>query len=257
MLKARVRLAQLVVLALFVAGWEIITYFKIVSKFILPSPYSVGTTFVEMLGSKSFTEIPSGIYPQLADTLAEIAGAVAIAALVALPLGFAIGMRRRVSDIYEPIIYLLYAIPGIVLYPVIYLVFGIGEPSKVIYGAFLGTWVLAISTIAGMRQINPQYFRLSKSLKLSHSRALFKVIIPAAAPSIVSGFRLALAHAIVGVVAGEIIASNTGLGYVIVFSSQLSDLNLTYSVILLVLLVGFLLVEISRVVERRFLAHAA
>lgn len=253
----RVRISQLIVLAAFVAGWQLITYFKLVSRFILPGPYLVGVTFVEMLGAKGFAEIPRGIYPQLMITLGEIGGAIALGTAVALPLGFAIGMKRRVSDIYEPIVYLLYAIPGIVLYPVIYLVFGIGAPSKILYGAFLATWLITISTIAGLRQINPQYFRLAKSLKLSNMSAMFKVIVPAAAPSIISGFRLGLAHAIVGVIAGEIIASNTGLGYVIVYSSELLDLNLTYSVILLVLLIGFVLVEISRLIERRFLAHAA
>lgn len=251
-----VRLTQVFVLVSIVVIWEILSYFNIVSRFILPGPYVTGVTLLQLLAGKHYDILPHGIYPQLATTLTEIAGAIGLSAAIGLSFGFAIGMNRTVADVYEPILYVLYAIPGIVLYPVIYLLVGIGEPSKILFGAFLGVWVLAINTIAGLRQIKPQYFRLSKSLKLSRSGTIFKVVIPAAAPNIISGFRLAIALSIIGVIAGEILASNRGVGYIITATLAVYDVNITYAAILLVLAIGFALVEVSRLVERRFLAHA-
>lgn len=255
-MRLRVRIVQIAALVVFVAAWAIASYFKFVSQYVLPGPYSVGVTFVQMLESKGFSYFPSGIYPQLATTLTEVAGAIALATAIGLPLGFAIGMKRVVSAIYEPIVYLLYSIPGIVLYPVIYLLVGVGEPSKILFGAFLGTWVLVINTVAGLRQVKPQYFRLSKSLSLSGWRTMSKVVLPAAAPHVISGLRLALALSIIGVVAGEILASNKGIGYVIAAASNTFDMSLMYSAIILVFIIGFALIEIMRILERRFLAHA-
>lgn len=251
-----IRIVQIMALVVFVTAWGFVSYFNFISQYVLPSPYSVGLTFIQMLASKGFTYIPNGIYPQLAATLTEVAGAMGLATAIGLALGFAIGMKRVISAIYEPIVYLLYSIPGIVLYPVIYLLVGVGEPSKILFGAFLGTWVLAINTIAGLRQIKPQYFRLSKSLKLSSWNTMSKVVLPAAAPHVISGLRLALALSIIGVVAGEILASNKGVGYVITAASNTFDMPLMYAAILLVFIIGFGLVEIMRILERRFLSHA-
>ena len=252
----RVRITQVIVLVVFVAIWEIITYYGIVSRFVLPSPSSVATTFVKLFTPAGLKLIPGGIYPQLFTTLTEIAGAFSLAVAIGLPLGFAIGMKRTISDIYEPIIYLLYSIPGIVLYPVIYLLVGVGPPSKIIFGALIATWLLTINTIAGLRQIKPQYFRLARSLRLSGLRTMFNVVIPAAAPNIIAGFRQGLALAIIGVVAGEILASNRGLGFVISSASYTFQLDVMYAVILLVLIIGFSLTEVMRFIERRYLAHA-
>lgn len=251
----KVRIAQLVILVVAALGWELIAYYHLLSKYILPAPYGVAVTFFELFGPQSSGLFPGGVLPQLITTLTEIAGAVGIAVAIALPLGFAIGINQTVADTYEPILYLFYSIPAIVLYPVMYLLVGLGEPSKILFGAFLATFILAINTIQGLRQVQPQFFRLARSLRLSSRNTMVKVVIPAAAPAIVSGLRQALALAIVGVVAGEILASDRGLGFVIASSLTAFKLNVVYAVILLVLVIGFALTEVMRLLEGRFLAH--
>lgn len=198
---------------------------------------------------------PGGLYPQLFITLEEIGAAMAISVVVGIPVGFLIGMRKVVSDLFEPILYVLYAIPMVILYPVIYIVVGIGEPSKIIFGVLLGIFPLTISTVAGLRQIKHQYFRLAKSMGLSSTRTMSKIILPASAPSIANGLRQCLSLVIIGVVGGEILASNGGLGFMIIYTSNLYQFATMYAVLILIIVIAFAFVEGIRIIERRSIPH--
>lgn len=253
----KVRVTQVLVLIAFIGLWWAVAYYKLLSQFVLPGPYPVGVTLVELFTARGSSLIAGGLWPQLLVTVVEIAGAVGLSVVVGIPLGFLIGIKSTATDIYEPIVYLLYAIPGIVLYPIIYLMVGVGPFSRILFGTFLAVFVLMIYTIAGLRQVNAGYFRLSKSLKLSSTTVLMKVVLPAAAPQIVSGLRQCVALAILGVIAGEILASGQGLGYVISNASYHFQPQLMYAVIVLVMIIAFILIEIIKIVEGRFLLRVA
>lgn len=194
--------------------------------------------------------------PNLMITLTEIAGAWAMAVVIGICLGYAIGMNNTIADIYEPFFYVIFSIPLIIVYPVIYLWVGVGETSKMIFGALLGLFPLTINTISGFRQINPLFFRLSKSLRLGSGRTLLRIVLPAAAPSLMAGLRQSLASATIGVVTGEILASSQGLGFIIVYADSTLNVGLLFAMIVLVLVIAFAFTEVLRVIEKRMYAHA-
>lgn len=134
-------------------------------------------------------------------------------------------MARRVS---------IYSLPKVTLYPVILLVFGLGLSAKVTFGAIHGIIPVAIFAMNGIRQLPPVYARTARAIHLSHWRALIAVLIPAALPEIVTGARIGFSLTLLGVLIGEMFASQRGLGFLVMNAIGLYDVPTMLAIILII-----------------------
>jgi NitT/TauT family transport system permease protein len=187
----------------------------------LSSPWSTVQTLVQMLGTAAFW-----------GNVGETARALAYALVIALFGGVALGVNRLSGVVAEPILLNLYSLPKVTLYPLVLLVFGLGLSAKVAFGVMHGLIPILMFTMNAIREMRPVYLRASKTMRLSFARTIVHVVLPAIFPEVVSGLRLGFSLTLLGVLIGEMFASQRGLGYLLTSAMNLGDIRTIMAVAL-------------------------
>lgn len=146
-----------------------------------------------------------------------------LAAAVGLFVGLFMGAIRAVREYLDPVVNALYATPVIALGPLFILWLGIGINSKIAVVFILAVLPIVINTETGIRTVDQHLLETAHAFSATRSQIFRKVMLPAALPLIVTGLRLGVGRGLLGVVAGELFAAQHGLGYRILYSSQLFD----------------------------------
>ncbi|MDR7486971.1 MAG: ABC transporter permease subunit, partial [Armatimonadota bacterium] len=116
---------------------------------------------------------------------------------------------------YEPVVAGLYAVPSVVWYPSLMLLFGLGTASKVAFGFLLGFFPIVLAVLAGVQQVDPHLVTVARAMGAGRWTIYWKVLLPAMAGTLASGLRSGLALCTVGVLAGELLGSRAGVGFMI------------------------------------------
>jgi NitT/TauT family transport system permease protein len=197
------------------------------------------------------TTVPD-FYLNTAITLGEIIASYLITMVLGVFLGFVFASSKLVGDAFEPILLVLYAIPKIILYPLLILILGIGALPNIVFGVSLGVFVVIFNTSAGLRQIEPNYLRLAHSLGYGKRAIFFKVVLPAAAPTIMAGLRLGFGYTIIGVITAELLVVSVGLGSLIDNATVNYLTAQLYALVLITLGIGVAGNSLFSALERRW-----
>lgn len=220
-------------LAVLAVVWELLARAELISIF-YPSPSAI-------LQSLWALTIGGDILENTLYTLARTTAGFALGGGLGLALGFAMGSWPRLHALLDPLIALVHPIPKIAVLPLILVVFGIGEPSKIALGALAAFFPMLINTVAAVRQISPTYFEVARSYGAS-TRSIFRhVTLPGSLPLVLTGARLSVNVALMLVIAGELLLARQGLGARLWFSFQTMRIGDVYAWLLVTGLVGLAL----------------
>jgi nitrate/nitrite transport system permease protein len=187
-------------------------------------------------------------------SLVRVAKGYSLAVLIGTPVGFLLGLSRVFARTFDPIIQILRPISPLAWLPLGLILFRASEPAGIFTIAVCAMWPTVLNTAMGVRSVNVDYLNVGRVLKLSRTKMLTKIIIPATLPYMFTGYRLSLGLAWLVIVAAEMLTGSPGVGG---FLWQEYN-SLVYSHIILAILtiglVGFLLDRLMGVVERRFKA---
>ena len=226
-------IAPPVVLAvLLVGGWEALSRSGTLSARLLPAPSKVFDTLVRSLGV---------LLEQAQPTFWGALAGIVLAAALGIALGAAVSYSRTLMQAVYPTIVFFQLIPKVALAPVFLLWFGTGFSANVIFSVFIAFFLVVVATITGLQAAPPSYERLCRSLMMSRLQTFAAVKFPFALPHIFSGLRIGVTFAVIGVVLGEFITAQTGLGYIILFSANNFETALLLAAILLLCGVGIVL----------------
>lgn len=167
-------------------------------------------------------------------TLVAFAYSLAISIVLGVGLGLILGLQRFAGDVAEPIFVALYTIPKVTLYPLILLIFGLGLSAKVAFGVIHGVIPIILFTLNAVKNINPVLLRTSRVLRLSGWQTVTTVLAPAVMPELITGVRVGFSLTMLGVLIGEMFASQRGLGFLIINGISLHNVKMTTAVILIV-----------------------
>lgn len=173
-----------------------------------------------------------------------------LGSVAALLTGLAFVSMPRLEKFADPYMTAFNAMPRIALVPLFILWFGLGVSSKIAIGFSLTFFLVLSSTVAGIRGLNQDHITLTRTLGASPAQMFRLVTLPGAVPVIFSGLRLGLIYAMLGVVGGEIIASEHGLGQTLAYLGSTFNMNGVMAVLLLLSLLGMLVTWSMSVVER-------
>ena len=208
------------------AAWEALAASGLLFRDVVPSLGAIGNALARVLGSPDF-------YANLAVTAQEIGVAMIIGGVAGLATGILLGANRFLSQAFEALLLYLGPTPKIIFFPVMIMWFGVGLGSKIAMGAVSCFFPIAISTAAGMRQIEPVLIRVGRSFRASPSQMVRCIYLPAMREPIVTGLRLGLGVAIIGTLLAETKLSNRGLGYLVIQAYALFDMPRMYALLIL------------------------
>ena len=222
--------------------WELA--YLVVGDVALRSPWQT----VNFLGKLMQTDL---FWLHLADSLKAFAVALAIAVILGLLIGFALGLHRLSGEAMEPMLVALYSIPKITLYPIILLAFGIGISAKIAFGAIHGIIPVALFTLNAVRTTRPILIKTGRVLKLSPAVMVREILFPAAVPEIFTGIRVGFSLTLIGTVLGEMFAAQRGLGYMLMSAISLYNIELIMSVTFLLVALAASVNMALLVIDRR------
>jgi NitT/TauT family transport system permease protein len=229
----------------FLGFWEIVVRTGAVNPLFTSSPSRIATTGFAMFADGS-------IYEHLWVSGTEFFTGFALAVVIGVPLGILMGWYSRLNAVLEPFVSALYATPRIALLPLVVIWFGIGLASKVAI-VFLGAiFPILVNTITGVRTIEADFIKVARSFGASDRQMFLTVALPSSVPLLLTGLRLGLGHALVGIVVGEMYGATQGLGYLIAVAGARFQTDKVMVGIILIASVGVALTELLRAIERRF-----
>ncbi|WP_225775614.1 taurine ABC transporter permease TauC [Pseudomonas sp. Marseille-Q5115] len=229
-------------------AWWASTHFGLIDPLFLPGPASVAEKGW-LLATTGYMD--STLWQHLGASLQRIGIALGLAILTAIPVGLAIGRNRIARGILDPLIEFYRPIPPLAYLPLIVIWCGIGEFSKVllIYLAIFAP--IAIATATGVRTVDPARLRAAQSLGASRGQLVRHVILPSALPDILTGVRIGLGVGWSTLVAAELIAATSGLGFMVQSAAQFLVTDVVVLGILIIAVVAFALELGLRALQRK------
>ena len=223
-------LRLLVALVIF-GAWEAMSRSGLVYGEVVPSLLKIGASLIKLLLDPIF-------YRNLQVTMLEVILALAIGAGAGITTGIVLGANRFLMRAFEPYVYYLSPTPRIILFPVMIMWFGVGPASKIALGALSAFFAIALSTAAGMRQIDPILIRVGRSFRANIWQMAMKIYLPAMRVPILNGIRLGMGTAIITVLLGETKLSNQGLGYLIMQIYTRFDMPGLYALLITIFVIA-------------------
>jgi NitT/TauT family transport system permease protein len=191
------------------------------------------------------------LLPYLRDSLVRVAAGYGVAVLVGVPFGMWLGWSKTASTIFGPVIQVLRPISPIAWIPVAIVLFGVGNLAPIFLVFLASLFPVVVTAQNGVAGIPPMYLRAARNFGLSPAALAWRVLLPASLPQILTGLRIALGIAWLVVVAAEMIAVDSGLGYLIIDARNAGKrYDLVVAGMLLIGAVGLLLDWLARRVER-------
>jgi NitT/TauT family transport system permease protein len=222
---------------------------------LIPPPYDVWLELRDLaFGGINDDAYSRTLHIHLLASVSRVYGGFALALIVALPLGMLIGRLPLVRQAIDPTIQILRPVPVTAWLPLAMIIFGLG-PRSAVFLVFLGAFYpILVNTIFGVRSVEPRLFEAAAMLGCSGPAQFFRVVLPAALPSIFTGMRLGLGFAWVVIVVGEMTGVQTGLGAIIMEARQLSRTEIVISGMIVIGIFGFLSDQLVMLIGRRCLA---
>jgi ABC-type nitrate/sulfonate/bicarbonate transport system permease component len=183
----------------------------------------------------------------------EFSAGYALAVVLGIPLGLAAGWFRRLQYALDPWLNFFNSLPRVALLPILVIMFGVFGPWSKIAVVFLGAFFsIVIPTVQGVRTVDRRFLDVAFSFKASKGRLFTSVVAPATVPFIITGLRLGVARALIGVVTAELYTQTEGIGVLIRRATELRQGDRALFGILIFTTMGILLVEAVRRLENRF-----
>jgi NitT/TauT family transport system permease protein len=225
------------------ALWQLVSG-RFVKQIFISSPLLVAERLVELFATGE-------VWLHLQVTLLEFGVGWLSGSLAGVGLGIALARTQFLAGVLEPYIVGFYSIPKVAIAPLFIIWLGIDLSPKIAIAAVSAFFLVFVNTFSGIRGINEEFIYLARLMGASRGYVVLRVMLPSAAPHILLGLRTSVPYAMIGAVIGEFIASNRGLGYLILSSAQLFDSATLFASIILIVALVMAVTQALAWLERR------
>ena len=196
------------------------------------------------------------VWEHLTATMITMASGYIIGCIVGIGTGLLLGLMPRVHRVLTPYLAAMNALPKIALAPLLVILFGLGYLSKIPLVAVTVAFLTLNATLDGVRNADVDIVQSMRLMGATAQETIAKVLLPSALPFVFTGMRIAVRYAFTNTILAELIAANSGLGFLIESNAAKFDATGTYTAVLVLVIVSVTLTEALVVVERRFARHA-
>jgi NitT/TauT family transport system permease protein len=242
--QAKIRLGQAAIILGLVVALELLVGTGMISRLVLSKPSVIAERLITDLVTAEFWEA-------LATSVIEVVLALFFSLLIGTGVGYVLYRFRMFRQAVEPMLVAFYSAPAVLLYPVFLTLFGQGTMTVVTMAVVLGSVPIAINIAVGLGSIAPIWRKVGRSLNATSRQMLFQIMVPAATPIIVTGFRLGLTFALVGVIALEFLTYSGGLGKLVSWRYFVFDTEGVFAAIVLVMTIAVIINALLNLLEGR------
>ncbi len=228
--------------------WFIVTELHLFSDVLVPSPYKVIKSFIE-IARDGYKE--NSLLTHLGDSMLRLLGSFLLVIVTAVPLGLISGYNSRVAAVIEPIIEFYRPLPPLAYYTLLVLWLGIDNSSKIALLYLAGFAPVYIACASGVKKIKTDYIDGAYTLGANSRQIFFHVIFPACLPDIFIGLRTAMGVAYTTLVAAEMVAAVTGIGWMVLDASKFLRSDIIFLGIFIMGITGILIDGVIRFFEHK------
>lgn len=222
---------RVIFITILIALWEVIYRLQIWPQILFPSPVDVAETFINGFISGRFRTA-------LRHSFRRLLIGYSISLVLGTFLGFLIASFKTIEETLGAFILALQSVPSIVWLPLAILWFRMGEAAIIFIVILGGTWNMVIESSAGIKNVKPILIKAAKTMGLQGPKLFIKVILPASVPHLITGMRISWAFSWRALMAGELLGSGSGLGYVLMWGQETGNMSLVISVMIIIALLG-------------------
>jgi len=231
--------------AAFLLFWEISVAIGWANPLFTSSPSRIFATGYEMFADGS-------IYPDLLISAEEFALGFGLAVIIGVPLGILMGWYTRLNALLDPFVNALYASPRIALMPLIIIWFGIDIWAKIAIIFLSSVFPILVNTMTGVRTMDRDFVKVARSFGASDGQLFKTVALPSSVPNLLTGIRLGLGHALIGIVVGEMYGASAGIGFMMQTAGATFQTDKVMVGIIIIAGAGMALTQVLKMIEARF-----
>jgi ABC-type nitrate/sulfonate/bicarbonate transport system permease component len=226
--------------------WEVLVRVGILDARFFPAPSKIFETLMELIRDGS-------LWANTWASLQRLFWGFLLGAIPALVLGIAMGLNRSLRAIVDPLIATTYPIPKSAIFPLILLIFGLGEASKIVMVAIGVFYPVLINSVTGVLEINKIYLDVGRNFKASRWQTFRTIAFPGAVPHIMSGVKLGIGMGLILIAIAEMIGAKSGLGFMIWNAWEILSVETMYVGLIVIALLGFIFSMTLNEIEREII----
>ena len=223
--------------------WEILSKYNIINSFIFSSPSKVLNTIIQLINSNN-------LFPHILTTLQEILIAFTLGLILAFIIAIILYEFPIIAKIIDPFLTMLNSLPKVALGPLIIIIVGANTRSIITMALLINLIVTTITIYTGFLNTDITKIKLLKSFGATKKQILMKLIIPNSYETIISSLKLNISMTLIGVIMGEFLVSKKGIGYLIIYGTQVFNLSMVMSGILILIILSYLMYLIVGYIEK-------
>lgn len=226
-----IRISQILIITLFIIIWQLLADFKLINTFIFSSPKNIINTIISLFNQGNlFKHIWVTVY----ETIISFSLGTIIGTIIATILWW----NKTIARILDPYLTILNSLPKVAMGPIIIIWVGASINSIILMALLISTIITIINVYQGFIEIDPLKIKLMNSFKATKFQLYTKLIIPSSLSNIISTLKINVSMSLIGVIMGELLVSKEGIGYLINYGSQVFNLNLVMTGIIILALVS-------------------
>ncbi len=240
-----IHFTQIIIIFILFSTWELLANFKVINTFLFSSPSKIINTIITL-----FRE--NNLFNHIGITIYEVMISFLISILIGIIIATLLWWNKFLSKVVEPFLTILNSLPKVALGPLIIIWSGAGIKSIIIMSLLISTFITIINLYQFFIMTNENYIILLKSLKASKLNIFTKVVLPSNKENIISTLKINMSMNFIGVIMGELLVSKKGLGYLIMYGSQVFNINLVITSIIILGILSFLFYYFINCIEKNY-----
>jgi ABC-type nitrate/sulfonate/bicarbonate transport system permease component len=224
-------------------AWQLVG--SSINPIFLSTPSAIAAAFVRVIADGELIKA-------LGISVGVVLAGFTLAALVGVPIGLMMGWFRTFEYLVDPYVNALYVVPRIALIPLIIIWFGLGVPAQIVVVFGTSVFPILLSTYAGVRNVPHDLVETARAFGATQRQLFYSIIIPASVPFIMSGLRLGIGQAIIGMVVAQMFLGLSGMGFMLTKYGNMFETAYVFVVVLALAALGIVMTECVKRMEQRF-----
>ncbi len=242
--KIFIMIMRISIIVLFLVGWEVLARLNLINTFLSSSPSKVISTIDSLIQE-------SNLFSHIGITLFEVIVSFLVASIIGVLVATILWWNDTIAKIVDPYLTILNSLPKVALGPIIIIWVGASTNSIIFMALLISTFISIINVYNGFISTDIGFINLLKSLNASKKQIFLKVILPSNYKTLVNCLKINISMSLIGVIMGELLVSKKGLGYLIMYGSQVFNINLVITSVVILGVISYLMYFIISKLEEK------